>query len=216
MGELSKRIISSLVIIPISFFFIIIGSFYFNLFLVVCFLFSVFEWKKISVNKIIFYVGGIFLILSFYSCSKIRGNNLDDNLLIFFFIIIICISTDIGGYTFGKLFKGPKLTKISPNKTYSGMIGSFIFAIIFSYSFFTFFNVKMYVVFQNLNIFLIIIMLSLVSQIGDLIISYFKRTSKLDDTGNLIPGHGGILDRIDGIIFVFPFTYLLNLFLKLI
>ena len=216
MSELSKRIISSLVIIPLSFFFIIMGSFYFNFFLVVCFLFSVFEWKKIALNKISFYVGVIFLILSFYSCFKIRGNNIEDNLLIFVFIIVICISTDIGGYTFGKLFKGPKLTKISPNKTYSGMIGSFIFAIIFSYSFFIFFKDQMYVVLQNLNIFLIIIILSFVSQIGDLTISYFKRISKLDDTGNLIPGHGGILDRIDGIIFVFPFIYLINLFLKLI
>ena len=215
MSEVYKRIISSLVIIPLSFFFIIIGSFYFNLFLVVCFSYSVFEWKKIALNKVSFYLGVIFLILSFYSCFKIRGNNLDDNLLIFVFIIIICISTDIGGYTFGKLFKGPKLTKISPNKTYSGMLGSFIFAIFFSYSFFIFFKDQIYVL-QNFNIFLIIIILSLVSQIGDLTISYFKRISKLDDTGNLIPGHGGILDRIDGIIFVFPFIYLINLFLKLI
>ena len=216
MSELSKRIISSLVIIPISFFFIIKGSYYFNLFLFVCFSLSAFEWKKIALNKISFYLGIVFLILSFYSCFKIRGNNLDNNLLIFLFIIIISISTDIGGYTFGKLFKGPKLTKISPNKTYSGMIGSFVFSILFSCLFLIFFKEQMYFVLEDFNIFFIIILLSLVSQIGDLTISYFKRASKLDDTGNLIPGHGGILDRIDGIIFVFPFIYFFNLFLKLI
>ena len=216
MSEFSKRLISSLVIIPLSFFFIIKGSFFFNLFLFICFSYSLIEWKKITLNKISFYLGVIFLIFSFYSCFKIRGSNIDNNLFVFFFIINICISTDIGGYTFGKLFKGPKLTKISPNKTYSGMIGSFIFAIIFSYLFLIFFKEQLYVSFEKFNIFLIIIIVSLVSQIGDLIISYFKRASKLDDTGNLIPGHGGILDRIDGIIFVFPFIYILNLFLKFI
>ena len=216
MSEFNKRTISSLVIIPLSLFFIIKGSIYFNLFLVFCFSYSVFEWKKIALNKFIFYIGVIFLIFSFYSCFNIRGNNLDDNLIMFFLIIIICISTDIGGYTFGKLFKGPKLTKISPNKTYSGMIGSFLFAIFFSYSFFIFFKDELNASLDRFNIFLVIIILSFVSQIGDLIISYFKRASKLEDTGNLIPGHGGILDRIDGIIFVFPFSYLLNLFLKII
>ena len=216
MSEFSKRLISSLVIIPLSFFFIIKGSFFFNLFLFICFSYSLIEWKKITLNKISFYLGVIFLIFSFYSCFKIRGSNIDNNLFVFFFIINICISTDIGGYTFGKLFKGPKLTKISPNKTYSGMIGSFIFAIIFSYLFLIFFKEQLYVSFEKFNIFLIIIIVSLFSQIGVLIISYFKRASKLDDTGNLIPGHGGILDRIDGIIFVFPFIYILNLFLKFI
>ena len=216
MSEFSKRLISSFIIIPISFYFIIKGSFYFNLFLLVCFSFSVFEWKKISLNKVSFYLGVIFLIFSFYTCFNIRGNNLNNNLLIFVFIITICIGTDIGGYTFGKLFKGPKITKISPNITYSGMIGSFVFAVFFSYLFFYFFKGQFFVSLDKTYIFLLIIIISSVSQIGDLIISYFKRVSKLDDTGNIIPGHGGILDRIDGIIFVFPFIYVLNLFLNFI
>ena len=126
-------------------------------------------------------------------------------------MIIISISTDIGGYTFGKFFKGPKLTKISPNKTYSGVVGSFLFSLFIGLFFTNYLNNNF---FHNslleINLFSLIIFLSLVSQIGDLIISYFKRISKLDNTGTLIPGHGGILDRIDGII-----CYSYFLFIKL-
>ena len=110
----------------------------------------------------------------------------------------------------GKLFKGPKLIKISPNKTYSGSIGSYLFSLLITlffltntnYGFDTQFSITTYTV-------VLIILGSTVSQIGDLVISYFKRMSKIKNTGNLIPGHGGILDRIDGMIFTFPFFYTL-------
>ena len=115
------------------------------------------------------------------------------------FIITICILSDIGGYIFGKFFKGKKLTKISPNKTYSGMIGSFtlsiIFCVIYSYSI-SFVDFK--------TIFLLTILISFICQIGDLFISFLKRKAKIKDTGNILPGHGGLLDRIDGILFALP------------
>ena len=115
------------------------------------------------------------------------------------FIISICILSDIGGFIFGKFFKGKKLTKISPNKTYSGMIGSFIlsitFCIIYSYSI-------SFVDFET--IFLLTILISFICQIGDLFISFLKRKAKIKDTGNILPGHGGVLDRIDGILFALP------------
>jgi phosphatidate cytidylyltransferase len=115
------------------------------------------------------------------------------------FIISICILSDVGGYIFGKSFKGKKLTKISPNKTYSGMVGSFtlsiIFCIIYSYSI-------SFVNFQT--IILLTIIISFICQIGDLFISFLKRKAKLKDTGNILPGHGGILDRIDGTLFALP------------
>jgi len=115
------------------------------------------------------------------------------------FIISICILSDVGGYFFGKFFRGKKLTKISPNKTYSGMIGSFIlsiiFCIIYSYSI-SFVDFK--------TIFLLTILISFICQIGDLFISFLKRKAKIKDTGNILPGHGGILDRIDGILFALP------------
>ena len=115
------------------------------------------------------------------------------------FIISICILSDTGGYIFGKLFRGKKLTKISPNKTYSGMIGSFtlsiMFSVIYSYSI-SFVDFK--------TIILLTIAISFICQIGDLFISFLKRKAKIKDTGSILPGHGGILDRIDGILFALP------------
>ena len=115
------------------------------------------------------------------------------------FIISICILSDVGGYIFGKFFRGKKLTKISPNKTYSGMIGSFtlsiIFCIIYSYSI-SFVDFK--------TILLLTVLISFICQIGDLFISFLKRKAKIKDTGNILPGHGGVLDRIDGILFALP------------
>ena len=116
--------------------------------------------------------------------------------------LFICISTDIGGYIFGKVFKGPKLTKISPNKTYAGMIGGFFLSLLTILLYFDYLDYTV-----TITWFITTILISSVSQIGDIIISYFKRLSKIKNTGNIIPGHGGLLDRIDGMIFAFPFCY---------
>ena len=124
--------------------------------------------------------------------------------------MIICIFNDTGGYIFGKIFKGPRLTKISPKKTYSGAIGSFLSSLIFGIIYIKHFGKKSKILLETDPLFIVslIIFVSLVSQIGDLIISYFKRKAKLKHTGKILPGHGGILDRIDGLIFVMPITYL--------
>mgnify|MGYP001294348647 CR=1 FL=1 len=121
-----------------------------------------------------------------------------------FFIFFICISTHIGGYVFGKFFKGPKLTKISPKKTYSGVFGGYLLSIIVANFFIDYVDLNFHI-----EEFVIVIVISTISQIGDITVSYFKRLSKLKNTGKLIPGHGGILDRIDGMIFAFPFAYLI-------
>ena len=203
--ELQKRIFSSLILIPIALFFIIKGSFLFNFFILICFLITSYEWHKMSQKKPYYLLGLLFLVLSFYSAYVIRTDT-NSSLEYFIIILLICISTDIGGYIFGKLFKGPKLTKISPKKTYSGVIGGYLLSIIFLN---LFFNSSYYLYPQEMtsNIFLLILLISTVSQLGDIIISYFKRLSKIKDTGKIIPGHGGILDRIDGMIFAFPFCY---------
>ena len=130
-------------------------------------------------------------------------------------ITLICVSTDIGGYIFGNLFKGPKLTKVSPKKTYSGMIGGYLLSIIFLIVF----HYSPYELTKQTeltyDIYIFILLISSISQLGDIIISYFKRLSKIKDTGKIIPGHGGLLDRVDGMIFAFPFSYIilkLNIF----
>jgi phosphatidate cytidylyltransferase len=162
--------------------------------------------SKQNIQKIL---GLSFIIISFFSIFKIR-NDFDQDYFHILLIAIICVSTDLGGYIFGKLLKGPKLTKLSPNKTYAGVFGSFLLAIIITNLFigltFEKFNFK----FTEVTL-IFVLTISLVSQIGDIIISYFKRLSKIKDTGKIIPGHGGILDRIDGMIFSYPFSYLVFL-----
>jgi len=200
--ELIKRIISSIILLPLSFYFIIQGSFGLIFFTVVCFIISSYEWSMMTKNKSYKIYGFIFLIITFYTFYS-----LSIDVFPVFFVILICASTDIGGYLFGKLFKGPKLTKISPNKTYAGMIGSYFLSLI-TLTVIT--NITDYPG-SPIQFFLITILISTVSQIGDIIVSYFKRLSKIKNTGKLIPGHGGLLDRIDGMIFAFPIYYLVDL-----
>ena len=207
--EIIKRILSSIILIPIVLFFIIKGSFLFNFFIFICFLITTYEWLKLSKNNLFKFFGTIFIVISFYTIFKIR-NEFDKDYLHLFLLAIICVSTDIGGYIFGNIFKGPKLTKISPKKTYSGVIGSFLLSLIFTNLFLQFSSNVLTFKFTK-EMFLFILLVSFISQIGDLIISYFKRKSKIKDTGTIIPGHGGILDRIDGVIFALPFSYVLFL-----
>tara|TARA_Y100000741_G_C18159689_1_gene520667 strand:+ start:153 stop:641 length:489 start_codon:yes stop_codon:yes gene_type:complete len=146
--------------------------------------------------------GFILLIISFYTFYDLSVDTVG-----FLFVLTICVSTDIGGYIFGKIFNGPKLTKISPNKTYAGAIGGYFLSlisltIITSYIDYPFLSVQFFITF---------ILISTTSQIGDITVSYFKRKSKIKNTGKIIPGHGGLLDRIDGMIFAFPIYYLIDL-----
>ena len=208
--EFIKRILSSIVLLPLTFFIIIEGSFIFIIFTILCFFISIYEWNILSKEKKYNKIGFVFLLISFLCIYNLRINS-DDNYSIFLFVVVICIATDIGGYIFGKLLKGPKLTKLSPNKTFSGVLGSFILSIFSMFIFNSIFNEL------NLttNLIILTIIISFVSQLGDIIISYFKRKSNLKDTGNIIPGHGGLLDRIDGMIFALPISYIIistNLF----
>ena len=198
--ELKKRILSSIILLPLALFFIFAGSFYLIFFTLICFFVSIYEWNKMIKKIELKFLGSLFLIFSFYTFYEIS----DSYLLIF--VLLVCASTDIGGYTFGKLFKGPKLIRISPNKTYSGMIGGYLLSLIFLSFFMNWINQTV-----NLEWFIVTILISTVSQIGDIVISYFKRLSKIKDTGKIIPGHGGLLDRIDGMIFAFPIFYLIKL-----
>ena len=206
--ELQKRILSSMILIPVSFFFIIQGSFTFIFFLSLIFLVTSLEWFKMTKNNDLLRIFGIFfLFFSFFSAIYLRQYT---GLNFFLFLVIVCMFTDIGGYIFGKILKGPRLTKISPKKTYSGVVGSFLISLLFGLIYIKYLGQKSRILLDTDTTFIILLILfiSLVNQIGDLVISYFKRKAKLKDSGKILPGHGGFLDRIDGIIFVMPITYI--------
>ena len=202
--ELTKRILSSLVLIPITLFFIIKGSYLFIFFLMICLSLITYEWYMMSKKKPYSVFGYIFLFFSFYTIYKLR---IDNDYWFLLFVTILCVSTDIGGYVFGKIFKGPKLTKFSPNKTYAGMIGGYLLSIISSIILINFYSSEEPII----KWLIFTILISTISQLGDIIISYFKRLSKIKDTGKIIPGHGGLLDRVDGMIFAYPLSYLIIL-----
>jgi len=202
-----KRFLSSLILLSIFFLILIIQNIFFIIFLIFLFLVSFYEWNNLVKNISLKLFGFIFLLFSYFTVHEIK--NIDTNQGLFIFTISVCVGSDFGGYIFGKLFGGPKLTKISPNKTYSGSIGGIIFAILLGYLSIYIFGLSLFnSLLHNFSLILTIIFLSITSQIGDLIISFFKRKANLNDTGKIIPGHGGLLDRIDGMIFVFPFFYL--------
>ena len=202
MSNLVKRILSSIVLIPLAFYFIFYGSYMLIFFTFICFVIACYEWHRMTKNKPYKNYGFILLIISFYTFYDLSVDTVG-----FLFVLTICVSTDIGGYIFGKIFNGPKLTKISPNKTYAGAIGGYFLSlisltIITSYIDYPFLSVQFFITF---------ILISTTSQIGDITVSYFKRKSKIKNTGKIIPGHGGLLDRIDGMIFAFPIYYLIDL-----
>ena len=210
MTNLQKRILTSVIILPISFFFVIKGGYFLLFFLLTIFFVANFELFSVFSNKGTILFLDLILILSLFSIYYLSDTSVRLNLLLWVIILVIC--SDIGGYAFGKIFKWKKLTSISPKKTLSGVFGSFIFSLfsLFIASAITH-NSGMYV---NINFlepkfFFLAIILSLIAQIGDLTISYFKRSEKIKDTGKILPGHGGILDRIDGLMFVVIFTFIL-------
>ena len=214
--ELRRRTITAGILLPAVILMIFYSQLIFILLLFLVLFFSFKEWfflnkKKINLTTLF---GFIFLIISIYFAYSLRGDELSTKTL-FLWLILICVFSDIGGYFFGKTFGKRKITKISPNKTYAGMYGSFLFSLIPSI-FVYFLEIKIIVDVSNKNELLLYyillpLILSLVCQAGDLTISYFKRINKFKDTGNILPGHGGLLDRIDGIIFVIFFSGILNI-----
>ena len=203
--NLKKRVKTSLILFLILFL-MLINNYFFGYCLIVIGVFSILEFiriiliihkknkiKQLSINLFfiiyIFVFSGGLLILSSFLQLKI----------LIFLILITCIGSDIGGYIFGKFFKGPKLSKLSPNKTISGALGSLIFSCVII--FFTFYYLTKS--FDPL-ILLIGCLISISCQVGDLFFSFLKRKSNLKDTSNFLPGHGGLLDRVDGILFGLP------------
>ncbi len=212
MNNLQKRIFTSFILSAVLLICIFLNKHSFFILVIMASVISFFElnnlvnkiWKK---NKLLKNSINIicFLYLFFFTYSAYELYNIKLNLIIF--TILVCIFSDIGGYIIGKSIGGKKLTKISPNKTISGSIGSFTFSLIPIIIFYLKYSFS-----KNTDlIFLVIFCLftSLTCQLGDLFISYFKRKAKVKDTGTILPGHGGLLDRIDGIIFAVPLIFII-------
>jgi phosphatidate cytidylyltransferase len=202
MSNFKKRFFISLIAFPIIYI-LLYQKIFSNILIVIVCLFCAYEWNKIFSKKNYIYIFGL-IILLFFFLSLIKIYNLHEYNLKFLWLILLAWLTDIGGYIFGKLFGGPKLIKISPNKTWSGAFGSIILS---QFAFLIFFldpNYKL-----NINIFFYQILLSIIGQFGDILMSFIKRVNNKKDTSNFIPGHGGFLDRVDGLIWIFIFGHFL-------
>ena len=217
MTNIQKRILTSLFIFPLSIFFIMKGGNYIVSFLYAVLILGNFEAFSTFKRKTTIIFLDVILVISLLSLLFLRNESASSYLLLIW-IIILTIFSDIGGYVFGKVFRWRKLTSISPNKTLSGVIGSFFFSILsvfFIGGIVSAIGPLNFEFFLKPKYFLLAIIFSLVAQLGDILISYLKRLEKIKDTGKILPGHGGIFDRIDGLMFVVIiayFAYNLNLF----
>ena len=205
MKELLFRILTSLALIFIlylaynyvNFFYIVLATI--SIFSLIEYSQLIFKIYKNFLKRILYIFLGIIYLISMVSLLIFKIYEIKN---IIFYFILICVVTDIGGFISGKIFKGKKLTKISPNKTFAGFYGSFIF------SYITMFLYLNYLNFNIVSITILTFSVCLLSQLGDIFFSYLKRKAKVKDTGNLLPGHGGFLDRIDGIIISVPINIL--------
>ena len=204
ISELKKRIITSIVLIGIFLFCYFIHAYFFYALIVIVSLISWIEsnniFKKIKLRKSLKNIN-VFLSFSYLSFFAFIVCYSYYEKISLIFILLVCIFSDVGGYIIGKTIGGKKLTKISPKKTISGSIGSLFFSIIPLFILNIYDNDEYPI---KIFIFLLCLLISLACQIGDLFVSYLKRKAKVKDTGNILPGHGGLLDRIDGIILAVP------------
>jgi phosphatidate cytidylyltransferase len=212
-NNLSKRILTSIFLLVILYIGIFINKYLFLVMLIASSFISFNEFKnlikksfkkKVKLINTIHVLSAFFFILFVYCSYEIYNRSP----IAIIWIISICIFSDTGGFVIGKLVGGKKLTKISPNKTIAGSIGSFIFSLI--PLIFLFQINEIFINIHLAHLVIISLLLSLICQVGDLLISYFKRKAKVKDTGSILPGHGGLLDRIDGLIFVLPAAYLID------
>ena len=214
MKDLRIRLLSSLILLLIIYFSFTETIYIFFLLSFISF-FAIDEFSsmlnKIFKNQKIYYflfLLSILIYIIFFSVSIFIYLTPLDNKSTFslIFILLICSLSDIGGYFLGKIIGGKKLTRISPNKTYAGVVGSFSLPLVVCSLLYIY--LKQFFL-LNINVLILIFLVSLISQFGDLIISFLKRKAKIKDTGSILPGHGGILDRIDGILFGLPFGIML-------
>tara|TARA_B100000575_G_scaffold182714_2_gene146819 strand:+ start:759 stop:1385 length:627 start_codon:yes stop_codon:yes gene_type:complete len=200
-----NRILSIFFLTPIYIFCVFKGGFAFNLLIFFLFIFSIFEISKLKLvySRILLFLIFLTFLYSFYDIRYMTNG-----IKIIFLITFVTWFSDIGGYLFGKLIGGKKVNFISPNKTISGYCGSIILAQL-NLFYIYYFEINIYETFYRNSLFLFFCTLIVI--FGDLFFSYFKRLNNLKDYSNLIPGHGGLLDRLDGFIFLVIIFYIMNL-----
>ena len=212
-SELFDRTISSFILIIFIFLSALVSDYVFLSILFIVIILSWIEWIKIiektSFKKIYRLIHIVFFLLYLSLAFIICFNIFVIDKYFFLTILMICVFSDVGGYVFGKTFGGKKLTKISPKKTISGSIGSFILSYIGFFLIYFYLNDLLFIRLDFKALFFIPLIISSICQSGDLFISYYKRKAKIKNTGNLIPGHGGLLDRIDGSIFALPIGFII-------
>lgn len=207
MKNFFLRTFSSIILLPTFLFFLFLSSNYLYFLILVIFFISTYEiLKNVKQSKYIILI--FFLLFLFIAALiKIRGETLDDFIVCLWVLTVVWLS-DIGGYLIGKLFGKKKLSNYSPNKTYEGFIGSLFF------SQFSIFILIFFLSNYDFNVFIFVIQLiiSFFSVLGDIFFSYIKRLNNIKDYSNIIPGHGGVLDRIDGLIFSIIVYYYISFF----
>ena len=212
-SEFIKRSISSIFLISLIFLSALLNDYIFLSILFITVILSWIEWisviEKIKFKKIYRIIHILFFLVYLLMAFVVCFNVFVIDKYFFLTILMICVFSDVGGYVFGKTFGGKKLTKISPNKTISGSIGSFILSYIGFFVIYLYFSDLLFVKLQVEALVFIPFFISLICQLGDLFISYYKRRAKIKNTGNLIPGHGGLLDRIDSSIFALPIGFII-------
>ena len=216
MNNLQKRIFTSFILSVVLLIALFLNKYSWLILLIIASIICFFEFNNI-VKKIwkrkktsIYFADLIsFFYLIFFTYTAFNFGEIEKDML---YVLLVCIFSDIGGYVIGKSIGGKKLTKLSPNKTLSGTLGSFVFSlaplILLLIIYFEEMNISINISITEL--FFITLVLSFICQSGDLFISYFKRKAKVKDTGSILPGHGGLLDRIDGIIFAVPGAFIID------
>jgi len=201
------RLLSSLLLGPLVIFTVYLENFFFYLLLLIIIALTIYETSKLEIKIIKIF---IFFLLIFFILSALQIYNLNNGKYLIIFIILLTWLSDIGGYVFGKFIGGKKIKIISPNKTYAGFLGSFIFVQFFGF----------YVKYLNISLinetvlnFYFLLICTLMVILGDLLFSYFKRKCDIKDFSNSLPGHGGLLDRIDGLILLTIFVYIAKLWI---
>ena len=208
MSNLSLRFITAIILLPPFLFLLYANSISLYFLIFSFFLISLYEINfLLKKNTIYFFILLILIILFLYCLYKLRGNTVSDFYYLLWVMTVVWLS-DIGGFLFGRLIKGPKLSKWSPNKTIAGFFGSVILG---QFAFLVLYYLLKNTVIFNLKFFILQLLMTIFSVIGDLFFSFIKRKNDIKDYSNIFPGHGGLLDRADGLIFVIIVAYSLKI-----